>query len=224
MKTSKLITLTTLLFFGLTISSCKKEGCTDATASNYSADAEKDDGSCVYASGSSSSSSTDKIDGGKFAKYSVDGVLVDQEEDANYWGGTTVDKEVGSSGTEAVYSSHLMNHTTYDIALDVGKGVKHYGGGQLPFDEFYEFFEPGVYTFADASKEGVYIELGNPQSYYSSLDGDQTGSTFEIVSRKEVLVAGEREVKLYVKFNCKVYNGTDVKIITDGEYVGTFSR
>lgn len=31
------------------MSSCKKEGCTDASASNYNADAKKDDGSCTYA-------------------------------------------------------------------------------------------------------------------------------------------------------------------------------
>ncbi len=34
------------LFFAAT--SCKKEGCTDATANNYNADAKKDDGSCTY--------------------------------------------------------------------------------------------------------------------------------------------------------------------------------
>lgn len=35
-----------LVVLGLT--SCKKEGCTDATATNYNANAKKDDGSCTY--------------------------------------------------------------------------------------------------------------------------------------------------------------------------------
>ncbi|MCB9223423.1 MAG: hypothetical protein H6582_04520 [Crocinitomicaceae bacterium] len=32
----------------LTVQSCKKKGCTDETATNYSSEAEKDDGSCEY--------------------------------------------------------------------------------------------------------------------------------------------------------------------------------
>lgn len=42
----------TLIIIGLILScsilSCKKEGCTDVTATNYNADAKKDDGSCTY--------------------------------------------------------------------------------------------------------------------------------------------------------------------------------
>lgn len=34
---------------GLTTVSCKKEGCTDSTATNYNEEAKKDDGSCTYA-------------------------------------------------------------------------------------------------------------------------------------------------------------------------------
>jgi len=41
--------LYTLLAVSLVFSACKKEeGCTDAIAINYNADAEKDDGSCIY--------------------------------------------------------------------------------------------------------------------------------------------------------------------------------
>ena len=32
-----------------TLSSCKKEGCTEPNATNYSEKAKKDDGSCTYA-------------------------------------------------------------------------------------------------------------------------------------------------------------------------------
>ena len=39
-----------LLIFCFTIFSCKKRGCTDSNATNYNADATKDDGSCEYGS------------------------------------------------------------------------------------------------------------------------------------------------------------------------------
>ena len=50
MKKTKLILAA--MIFGLigatTLTSCKKEGCTDPNANNYSVDADKDDGTCTY--------------------------------------------------------------------------------------------------------------------------------------------------------------------------------
>ena len=37
-----------LLISGISFQSCKKEGCTDETATNYDSEAEKDDDSCEY--------------------------------------------------------------------------------------------------------------------------------------------------------------------------------
>lgn len=50
MKTLWKTTLIIALALGATytLNSCKTEGCTDATATNYDPDAEKDDDSCVY--------------------------------------------------------------------------------------------------------------------------------------------------------------------------------
>jgi len=45
-----LLIITTVLTLVLSFSSCKKEGCTDELASNYSSEAEKNDGSCVFES------------------------------------------------------------------------------------------------------------------------------------------------------------------------------
>ncbi len=43
-----LILLSFATIGALTFTSCKKKGCTDATATNFNADAKKDDASCVY--------------------------------------------------------------------------------------------------------------------------------------------------------------------------------
>lgn len=50
MKHTQLIVLITISFFVATFSACtpKKKGCTDATATNYDAEAEENDGSCTY--------------------------------------------------------------------------------------------------------------------------------------------------------------------------------
>jgi hypothetical protein len=48
MKMKKPIAILLAAICALGLSSCKKKGCTDEQASNYSADAKKDDGSCTY--------------------------------------------------------------------------------------------------------------------------------------------------------------------------------
>lgn len=48
MKISSTLPLV-LISVGLFLGSCKKKGCTDSTAENYAESAEKDDGSCTYA-------------------------------------------------------------------------------------------------------------------------------------------------------------------------------
>lgn len=49
-RTTKNLGLVALAAVTLSTSSCKKKGCTDSTASNYSEKAKKDDGSCLYTS------------------------------------------------------------------------------------------------------------------------------------------------------------------------------
>lgn len=48
MKTVSKLLIGLVILGGVTMTSCKKEGCTDPNADNYSVDADKDDGTCTY--------------------------------------------------------------------------------------------------------------------------------------------------------------------------------
>lgn len=62
------------LFIGaLTLTSCKKEGCTDKDATNYNSEADKDDGSCEYPDPEPTPSEPfmAKIDGTEFVEVDI---------------------------------------------------------------------------------------------------------------------------------------------------------
>ena len=42
------ITLSLVVLMSISVFSCKKEGCTDSTATNYNSKAKKDNGTCLY--------------------------------------------------------------------------------------------------------------------------------------------------------------------------------
>ena len=48
MKIASKLLIGFVIIGGVTISSCKKKGCIDSNADNYSTEAKKDDGSCTY--------------------------------------------------------------------------------------------------------------------------------------------------------------------------------
>ncbi len=85
---NKKYTLGFLLFLSMSVifTACKKEGCTDITATNYDAEAEDDDGSCTYA---------DPCDNSSFAdSFSANGNTGDQDP------GITADNLVPSNSLD----------------------------------------------------------------------------------------------------------------------------
>ena len=114
----------------------------------------------------------------------------------------------------------------------VTKGIMH-GYINSSDSAFKAFFKPGTYPYAPislSSVDGIYISWMDKSGANWATDegtGDQTGSTFKILS-----VAEERDVRgiLYVRvkmqFNCKLYKeGTgEMRLLTNGEFVGLFGK
>ncbi len=104
----------TIIFFLFAIAvlfnSCKKEeGCTDKNASNYSADAEEDDGTCTYKGSvvfwyNQASSEGLQLDLSSSLSFYLDGIIVGSTATSQYWTGgptcganasITVEKDLG---------------------------------------------------------------------------------------------------------------------------------
>lgn len=169
------LNLSVLLLSSLTLGvvSCKKEGCTDPTATNYSDEAKKDDGSCTYAeettntivSGQITSNTTwtaDKI-------YELSGkVVVANNATLTIEAGTIIKAQEGAD----------VNAT----ALIISRGAKIMANGTatnpIIFTSVLDNIQIGQLvgtnlTEGDAGKWGGLLVLGNAP--VSALDGDTQG-------------------------------------------------
>lgn len=104
-------------------SSCKKEGCTDASAENFNADAKKSDGLCVYKADvvihyNSASAQMLQDAGVNKLTYFVDGVSLGTHSTAIYWNtapgcfdpGTISKKiELGGDASKLVFIEYYFN-------------------------------------------------------------------------------------------------------------------
>lgn len=123
MKIKHVLPILVLGLIGL--SSCKKEGCTDDYATNYSADAKKDDGSCKYEGkvviwyGQTTSSALQN-DGAVTLTYYVDGEIVGSSATSVFW---TAAPECGQTGTITItkdLGSEMSKTATYEVKDQTG--------------------------------------------------------------------------------------------------------
>lgn len=124
-----------MIFFS---SSCKKKGCMDSSACNYSSAATKDDGTCNYGCNTSSSSSSSSSSGGGLCtntcSYAYDGVCDDGGAGSSYnvcdYGsdcadcGTRYGTSSSSSGSSSSSSgSTSSGKVTFYTQTDLGCGT-----------------------------------------------------------------------------------------------------
>jgi len=209
-----------LVVTGLSLSSCKTEGCTDPKATNYNSSAQKDDGSCAYSNSPSMS-----IESTPTYSFLLDGVLNEHP------GGYDILPGSGTSGSIGAYSNMVWS-TSFDDnvkqygIIQITKGVQRFQTGTYSDSLFSSYFIPDFYPYATSGDTGIVITIGeeNGNYYYSNL-GPQSNASFEIFEAKDEQFPNGFYVKVHLKFSCKVYNEndlTDVKTITNGELVGHF--
>lgn len=103
--------------------------------------------------------------------------------------------------------------------------------------QFKAFFNPGTYPYTSGpdsdpykNGDGVYIDWVDKQgNLWSTIDGtgDQTGSTFKIISvGDEPDALNNYYIKVKMQFNCKLYKESTGEMIqlTNGEMVGLFGK
>ena len=116
-----------LLGLALLTTSCKKEGCTAADATNFNVEAKKDDGTCSYEGrqvlwyGESAANGL-VLDGATSLTYYVDGQLVGSSAANIYWdvapdcgqdASLTITKNLGAVKTQA-YTYKVLDQTGWE--------------------------------------------------------------------------------------------------------------
>ncbi|RYM35948.1 hypothetical protein ERX46_02840 [Brumimicrobium glaciale] len=156
MKQTKIIIASLILVFGLGFSSCKKEGCTDPVATNYNAEAEKDDGSCEFAPAGPTSAAPGSYSpsfAGEFGALIAIKTITTSESPFG-----TVDTELGTA--VAVFS--------------VNSGSSFVGAGNVTVDgEGLTLQENKSYVYLPSQINPLGLTFG------STVNWEGTGSTWE---------------------------------------------
>ncbi|MBD3638820.1 MAG: DUF4856 domain-containing protein [Crocinitomicaceae bacterium] len=143
---------------GIALTSCKKKGCTDEDALNYSAEAEKDDGSCEFLPVPSTYSFTD-ASGNSTVSYSGQTDRLNQLEEM-----TTYMK----SGTSTTISSSVLNNMFYNTGDN--------GGGNFTFSSSKQLANK-CFTADSATFTGWFDSLANASaSFGSTASNGQAGT------------------------------------------------
>lgn len=143
---------------------------------------------------------------------------------------------LSSSGYEANLSASIEYYVIGQSSIPKGqttfkvtKGTFHGYDYNITNDSFKSFFTVGSYTviksFADG--DGITMEWLDATGAKWNTNGDQTGSTFNIVSVTDAPnINGIFYLKTKMQFKCKLYNESTgvMKQVTSGEMISFFGH
>lgn len=142
------------------------------------------------------------------------------------------DFSVGSGlnalGFEATYTSYISDYRPNGTGMFMSKGIL-INYLTSTDQEFRNFFLPGNYNYALVYEDGVSVAWADKTGKIWATDnasGDQTGSSFKIISSQESPgdVLGRLYVKVKIQFNCKLYDEAGNVKQASGTYVGLFGK
>ncbi|MGK0368086.1 MAG: hypothetical protein ACI9QD_001226 [Thermoproteota archaeon] len=208
------------------VSCAKEEGCTDILATNYSAKAEKDDGSCTYTSSATNTGTNTSTNTETTAAYyfraTIDGVSVNYEEGVSGYTVLTAYHGDGPADNKWVGQQfgliRGMDYNTGGFATI----VKEFGSSSESCGGYKSMFSEKSYTYGSLNDkvEGVFIYYYDNNATYWASDngtGNSSGSSFIITSHDEVSGNGYEAITI-ATFNCTLYDGAgNSKELTNGE-------
>jgi hypothetical protein len=117
----------------------------------------------------------------------------------------------------------LLHSTTF-AGISATRGKIKFPINTIPSGAlFASLFNAGTYPYGAETTEITFLE--DALSIWSTTEGDQTGSTFQITELLSTGVTASAKYKVVMKFNCKVYNvlnPTQSKEIKNGILVAEF--
>ncbi len=141
---------------------------------------------------------------------------------------------IGTDGQDSVVLNSGVTPVTDptppgETYLIISKGI-FYDYSLATDSQFKNFFSVGTYQYAPVGwANGISVEWKDGTGKYWNTDkapGIQAGSTFKITAIEDDPVEFPKySVKVTIEFSCKVYDDLgSSKTITDGKYVGVFTK
>lgn len=186
----------------IALTGCKKDGCTDATATNYDSEAKKDDGSCLYASTTDTSGNTTPGGNGGGTTPAVTTVAQDQENIKSSMSGMVACMQTWKSGNFLssmddffdLVDGEAMDEAYMESMLDGLDAVADFDYLETT-NRFILSNHYGTYTFNNVSKAWTKTTGGNNATFIFPATSSSTSSVLKLVignySDKKYTLEGE---------------------------------